>query len=143
MPFDMVAKARELAISYHGDQKYNDEPYTMHLQRVADRTDGEINKTIAWLHDILEDTDCTPGTLYTFFPIFIVEAVLAISRRKEEGYTAYIQRVNTNGFALAVKIADLEENIYQSFSPQGIKDTVYLRQRYMRAYQYLRYENKG
>ena len=51
-------KARELAMRSHGDQKYGEHPYIVHLDAVADicYPYGQNAVIIAFLHDTLEDT---------------------------------------------------------------------------------------
>jgi (p)ppGpp synthase/HD superfamily hydrolase len=59
--------ARKLAIHWHADQKYGNEPYIKHLDAVADLvknfggTQREID--LAYLHDILEDTAVSEGLI--------------------------------------------------------------------------------
>lgn len=57
----MITKAREMATKAHQGQKYGEEPYTVHLQAVAElaRPFGAWAETLAWLHDAVEDTDMT------------------------------------------------------------------------------------
>ena len=45
------------------------------------------------------------------FPKEIIDAIDAISRREEEEYIDYIERVQGNEIAMRVKLADLEDNI--------------------------------
>lgn len=70
-------------------------------------------KTVAYLHDILEDTDCTTTVLHDEgFSEEIIDAVVAITRRKDEQfYFDFIERVNKNPIAKIVKICDLENNM--------------------------------
>lgn len=58
---DIVARARVLALDAHKTQKYGDEPYSVHLEAVAElaRPFGPSVEAIAWLHDAVEDTDLT------------------------------------------------------------------------------------
>jgi (p)ppGpp synthase/HD superfamily hydrolase len=57
--------AREFAIKAHGDQKYGDEPYVVHLDEVhkivQDCSFGAYFQTVAYLHDTIEDD---PNTTY-------------------------------------------------------------------------------
>ena len=61
-------------------------PYVEHLERVARPFKGvPILESIAWLHDVVEDTDCTLNDLLDlWFPSEIVEAVDAITQRPGE-----------------------------------------------------------
>lgn len=107
--FDVdIAKA--LAIKFHAGQSYGTEPYTVHLAQVADSvktgTTDERMLVVAYLHDILEDTDCTASTLSALFEDNIVDAVVAITRKENQGKLDYIMQVKANHMARGVKIHD-------------------------------------
>jgi (p)ppGpp synthase/HD superfamily hydrolase len=57
----MKQKARTWAISQHGNQKYGEHPYSVHLDAVANiaKPFGELAEVVAYLHDVVEDTDVT------------------------------------------------------------------------------------
>lgn len=61
--------AREFAIAAHGSQTYGDKPYVYHLDAVASIVCGlgEPYVTLAYLHDVLEDTDTTKADLAEAF----------------------------------------------------------------------------
>jgi (p)ppGpp synthase/HD superfamily hydrolase len=103
-----------LATNAHKGQKdRNDEPYVMHPIRVMAQLWGHDERMVAVLHDVIEDTDVTLDDLRKAgYPDRIVEAVDAISRRKDAGesFSQYIQRVKRNPLATRVKIADLKDN---------------------------------
>ena len=72
-------------------------------------------KTVAFLHDILEDTDYPEEKLRKEFGDRIVDAVKLMTHREhmdEEGYLNYIRELKASGneLAIAVKIADLTNN---------------------------------
>lgn len=71
--------ARDLAVKYHGDQKYGDAPYVKHLDDVAalvhTRSTDDEAEVIAYLHDILEDTDMTSEKLREHFSEAVVTQV--------------------------------------------------------------------
>ena len=67
---------------------------------------------VALLHDILEDTDTTENDLENEgFSNDIIDAVVAITRKKNESYIDFIERVKLNDMAKCVKIYDLEDNM--------------------------------
>ena len=103
-------------------------PYTWHLHRVAESVEREqkavcsgastLNKyydkcyIVALLHDIIEDTSCSAAQLREFgFDDEIIAAVVAMTKRHNEDYFQYIQRVSSNDIACKVKIYDLEDNM--------------------------------
>lgn len=84
--------------------------YFQHVERVANNfQDDAVCQTVAYLHDVVEDTDVSLGDLD--FPSDVVKAVQAITRRDDETYAEFIARVSTNEIARQVKIADLKDNL--------------------------------
>lgn len=68
MNADDVAFIRSVAYNKHIGQKYGDFVYSVHLEdveKVLKRFGytGEVLTVVALLHDVLEDTDTTPGEL--------------------------------------------------------------------------------
>ncbi len=103
--------AKALAIKFHSGQNYGQEPYLVHLQQVAESvrtgTTDERMLVVAYLHDILEDTDCTEETLAHLFEDNIVNAVVAITRTQgDTTKEAYLKKVKANHMARIVKIHD-------------------------------------
>ena len=105
----------EEAIAYvkkvFGDRKENDELYINHMLRVADRMDTEVEKTVALLHDVLEDTELMPYDLKEAgFPADVVEMVTQLTRKNDFTYFEYIEDVATNPVCKKVKLAELDDN---------------------------------
>lgn len=107
---EMVRKAKMLAFSLHqGQVDKAGKPYIEHVHRVAQRMRTEQGKILAWLHDTVEDTDFILKSAAVFGDD-IVEALDAITRRKDEPWKEYILRVKANPLAAEVKINDLLDN---------------------------------
>ncbi len=107
----MIKIAKEIATIAHKDQTDKaGKPYIKHLEAVASKVHNMEQKTVAWLHDVLEDTDYTKEQLAVFFPPNIVEAVAALTKRRGEQYEDYLKRIAENPLATIVKMADLEHN---------------------------------
>ena len=108
-----VARAASLARRAHDGQadKVGD-PYIEHPAEVADRVSDQapIVQVVAWLHDVVEDTDVTLGDIDEQFGPDVAAAVDAISHRPHEPRTEYYARVKANPTALRVKEADLATN---------------------------------
>ena len=85
--------------------------YILHPMTVASYMDTDIEKTIAYLHDVLEDTDVTVDALRKIFPNEIVDTLIILTHRKDESYFEYIQRVSKSKLAKKVKVADLLHNL--------------------------------
>ncbi len=90
------------------------EPYIMHCIRVMNNlntTDSEL-KSIAMLHDTVEDEVCTILDLVNLkFSQRVIFAVILLTHDKEKDtYDDYIKKIATNADARLVKIADLKDN---------------------------------
>ena len=85
--------------------------YILHPMTVASYMDTDIEKTIAYLHDVLEDTDVTVDALRKILPNEIVDTLITLTHRKDESYFEYIQRVSKSKLAKKVKVADLLHNL--------------------------------
>lgn len=88
-------------------------PSILHIERVANRgkTDDEI--TAGWLHDLIEDTDITLEALEAAgFPPHIVATIDDVSRRPNETYREFIERIARSGRSLSIrlKLNDLHDN---------------------------------
>lgn len=108
----LTIKAMEVAFSAHFGQKDKaGAPYIFHPFHIAENMPDEDTTVIALLHDVIEDTDLTASDLRKFgFTPLQVEAVVAMSRKKDEQYFDYIQRVKENNYSRIVKLADLKHN---------------------------------
>ena len=110
---ELVALAKRIAIEAHTDQVDKaSAPYWHHPAFVADHVEASEEKAVAWLHDVVEDTDWTLETLLAegICPE-VVEGVTAITKREGEAYETYLDRVKANPLAKAVKLADLAHNM--------------------------------
>lgn len=106
-------RALEVAMQAHKNQTDPAGfPYILHPILVAEKQMEEMATVAALLHDVIEDSDFEFRDLYEFgFPEEAVEAVKALTHKKGEPYTQYIERVKRNPIATAVKLADLEQNM--------------------------------
>lgn len=93
------------------------EPYIFHPLKVMFQMESEEEQIVAVLHDVVEDTDVTSENLDLLFTSDVFEALDAITKRKDEVYQDYIERVAKNEIATAVKIADLLHNLDRNRIP--------------------------
>lgn len=121
---ELLQRAILIALSAHKGQHYNIgndkvEPYIFHVMRTASNVtnnelsqkENDILKTIAVLHDIVEDTFITPEYLKQLgFPDYIVSEVDLLTN-KYFSYEEYITELEKSRRAILVKLADLQENI--------------------------------
>jgi len=70
---DRMNKAREFAVKAHGDQMYGKFKYSYHLDQVKselmklEHSGWDVHEdayVVAYLHDVLEDTDTTYGQVF-------------------------------------------------------------------------------
>ncbi len=109
----LLGKAIALAAEAHRDQVDRaGQAYILHPIRVMMRMDSDVEKMVAVLHDVVEDTDWTLEDLREAgFPDIVIEAVDGMTHREDETYTAYVKRASTNAIARKIKLADLEDNM--------------------------------
>lgn len=108
-----IEKCQLLAIMAHKGQKdKGGTPYINHPAWVAEHVKGEDEKCVAWLHDVIEDTDFTLSELKCLgLPQRVIEAVDVITKKQDEDYRTYILRVKNNETARKVKLEDLRHNM--------------------------------
>jgi len=109
-----IRRACTLAAQYHKGQKYGEVDYMVHLHDVAASCDYNVAECVAWLHDILEDTDCTEEILREHFSDEVVDAVVCLTKVSGQKYENYITIVKSNELALYVKIRDTRSNLKAS-----------------------------
>ena len=109
-------KAGQYRIGKNGERL----PYITHIHEVmkilineAKITDDEI-LTVAALHDVVEDTDCTLDKIKEEFGESIAEAVDLMTRRKDQPFGEYAERIFTNQkypWVGTIKLADRIHNL--------------------------------
>lgn len=119
----MLEYASKLARLYHENQYYGLAPYFGgHILKVVDKLIATLGITdintviVAYLHDIVEDTDMTLNDLLIVhkFSQEIVDAVDAITKRSTETRKQYLGRCKQNNISHKVKIADTLANLEAS-----------------------------
>lgn len=117
-----IHRARILAMAaHHGQLDKAGKPYIGHPSRVAARVRDFLSASarpdiyedaiaVAWLHDVVEDTDVTLSDIAARFEPNIVAAVEALTHRPREPRSNYYRRVRANEIARIVKLADIADN---------------------------------
>lgn len=109
----LLETAIRLAAKVHKGQldRFN-KPYILHVMRVMMRGHDFEEQVLGALHDVLERSDLTMEDLAKKgFSPRVLEALDHITRRVEESYEQYIDRVMEDGLAIRVKLHDLADKM--------------------------------
>ncbi len=110
---DDLGRAIAIAAKAHlGQHDKAGAPYILHPLRLMFRLPDPTARIVAVLHDVVEDSDTTLDDLRRQgFSDEAVTAVDALSRRDDETYDEFIERIAPNPLAVRVKIEDLRDNL--------------------------------
>jgi (p)ppGpp synthase/HD superfamily hydrolase len=112
MTFTVQDAVRIATDAHDGQIDKSGKPYIGHPARVMNRVDGEYERMAAVLHDVIEDTPVTADQLRAAgCPERVVTAVIALSHRPGESQADYLARVAADPIAVAVKHADIADNM--------------------------------
>lgn len=126
--WDIEMHARDLAEWAHHGQEYKPGyVYKMHLAAVVGMLarngykEGHQTRIVAWLHDVLEDTDVPASLIHSRFGSNVAKAVSTLTHLPASTpYDVYLAHIiKVGGVALTVKQADLYANYSQSRSDQN------------------------
>ncbi len=115
--------AEEIARESHkGQKRWGGEPYITHPEAVVKTCKYIDCKIIAWLHDVLEDTDMQPEDLEERgIPRYLIQSVINLTRIEGESYKDYILKIKEDNVATLVKIQDLKHNL-SNLKPGSMRD---------------------
>ena len=122
-------RAEEFAVERHKGQKYGDNEYVYHLRQVVENVKKRNQFhpllstliAIAWLHDVLEDTDTEYSELVSEFGTCVAFCVSQLSKSPEVSYKEYMERIVFTALAREVKICDTCENMVESIKSGNAK----------------------
>jgi (p)ppGpp synthase/HD superfamily hydrolase len=119
-----INKALEIAIRAHSQQVDKaDEEYILHPLRVMHQFDDKDLMIVSILHDVIEDSNFTLDDLADVgFSREILDAINCLTKRKNETYQSFIDRVKTNSLAVKVKIEDIKDNLDITRLPQPLSE---------------------
>ena len=108
----LTKRALKLCFEAHRDQlDKSGLPYVFHPFHLAEQMTDEYTTTAALLHDVMEDTDCTPEDLRAEgIPEPVLEALRLLTHDPKVPYLDYVAALKANPIARAVKLADLRHN---------------------------------
>lgn len=133
-----LIKAFFIALKAHRGQKDKaGRCYIFHPINVALGVKGIRAKTVALLHDVVEDSNITTKELTKYFDNDIVLAVDCITKKKGQKYQDYLEVVKNNELARKVKIADLTHNIDLSRLKNITEKDIDRRNKYLKAKAFL------
>jgi len=121
----------------HFKQMYGTHPYTYHLEQVEMVLNrfgfnDVVLKISAWLHDIIEDTECSYGQIRHGFGEEIADIVYAVTnemgRNRKERYAKTYPKIKANKKALVLKLADRIANIEQAKGTNSKYVEMYIRE---------------
>lgn len=114
----IAAEGAADAIAYLAHRGQQDtvtgEPYIGHVRRVVSMAKTPAERIVAWLHDVLEDSDISVIDLHQCgIPMRLIDSVVILTRATSEGYLEYIRRIVDSGdpIARAVKLLDLRDHL--------------------------------
>lgn len=109
----LLESAIRIAAKVHKGQKDRaHKPYILHVMRVMMRGQDLEEQLLGALHDVLERSELTVKDLeQKGIPPRVLKALEHISRRSDEDYAGYIERVAQDGLAVRVKLHDLSDKM--------------------------------
>ena len=106
--------AEQIAREVHKGQKrpIGNEDYITHPEAVANSFEDIECKIVAWLHDVLEDSELEfKDLIEKGIPYHLAQSIDYLTRKKDQNYKDYILQVSEDEIATKVKIADLKHNL--------------------------------
>lgn len=139
----------ELAIkvateAHKGQTDKGGNPYIEHPKAVAAQVNNLEHKIVAYLHDVVEDTETTLDDLSEMgFTFRIVNSVRLLTKTKELTYEEYLKRLKTDDNARHVKIADLRHNMDISRIPEPTEKDHKRLEKYKRSLEFLEFSESS
>jgi (p)ppGpp synthase/HD superfamily hydrolase len=134
----MKEKIIDFVKQKHGNQLYGDKPYFYHLENVAKNIEKLSKKKLfidqfgvidnlddlilcGYLHDVLEDTDCTIFELKDLGLSDSSIETISLLTKTEFNKETYLENIKTNKMSRIVKIADTMHNLSESINSCNYK----------------------
>lgn len=135
----LYEKALKIATEAHeGQVDKGGQPYILHPIEVAKSFSDEIYAATALLHDVIEDTNISLSDLSKLgIPKAVIDAVDALTKRPEEEYVQYLNRVKSNPISRDVKLSDLAHNMQLCRLSHPTKEDLDRIKKYQDAVEYL------
>ncbi len=104
------AKIKHEGMTRIGGQSYIKHPIAVAAYLYDHGYRGKYTMT-AFFHDLLEDTDTTEEEIFKLGGRFTRDAVKLLTKRKGTDIVAYLDKIESNEVAYAVKVADRIDNL--------------------------------
>lgn len=125
--------------AHHGQRDRYGQPYILHPLRVMFRLQGETDRMVGVLHDVIEDTPRTMEDLRRIgYSEEILKALDSVTKRAGEPYDDFVLRSKANPIGRRVKLADLEDNMDRRRLPEVTPEDSERLTRYRQAWTVLR-----
>lgn len=136
---NLLELAIKVATEAHKNQKdKGGNPYIEHPKAVAARVDNLEHKIVAYLHDVVEDTEITlDGLSEMGFTYRIVNSVRLLTKTDKLTYEEFLKRLKADDNARHVKIADLRHNMDISRIPEPTEKDHKRIEKYKRSLEFL------
>ena len=141
---DLYERAHAFATQKHSGQLRKDGlPYITHPEAIASNFDDSVEKVVAILHDVLEDTDATEEDLRELgCTDDMLEALRLLTHRNGVPYMEYVKAAAANPIARTVKLADLRHNLSTMDAIRDLPYASILEKRYREAIAYIERETQ-
>ena len=135
-----LTKAISIATSAHKNQvDKGGKSYIEHPMRVMKQMTSDAARIVAVLHDVIEDSDYSFDDLVAAgFSEEIVSAIVVLIKKKEVSYKNYLRGIKTNPIAVAVKLADLQDNMDLTRLPTITEKDIERQKKYSRSSSYIK-----
>lgn len=110
---NILEKSISIALEAHAGQKDKaGNPYILHPLHIMSQLNNDFERSIGVLHDVIEDSEHTSGSLFDLgISRDILKVLHYLTHTKEISYYDYIRILSTDKTAKKIKILDLKHNI--------------------------------
>ena len=122
--YHQIEACERIARQAHaGQTRRGGEPYIEHPRRIAESLGVPHMACVAWLHDVLEDTELTADELLDMdVNESTVRIVQELTHQAEEPYDAYIERIRCgSNEARIIKVCDIVDNLTSDPTPEQVE----------------------
>ena len=135
----LLEQAIYIALQAHsGKLDKGGSPYILHPLRVMLTMVTTVEKIVAVLHDVIEDSSFTIQQLkQNGFSKKVLDAVSLLTKKENQSYQDYISVIKKNPLAAKIKLADLKDNMNTGRLKKITVDDKERLKKYKAAYKFL------